>query len=160
MAAPSKADSERTRVADNRRARRDYFIDETLEAGLVLEGSEVKSLRQGGGVSLNESYAEVREGEMFLVNAHIPEYRQAGQFNHEPRRPRKLLLKKREVERLAGSIQRKGATVVPLELYFNDRGRAKVTLGLARGKRQYDKRQTDKARDWNRQKQRLMRDNS
>lgn len=160
MAAPKKkADPEHKRIADNRRARRDYFIDETLEAGLVLQGSEVKSLRQGG-VTLNDSYAEVREGEMFLINAHIPEYRQAGRFNHEPKQPRKLLLRKREVERLSGAIQRKGITVVPLDMYFNERGRAKVTLGLARGKRQYDKRQTDKARDWNRQKQRLMRDNS
>lgn len=159
MAAPSKTDKEHRRIADNRRARRDYFIDETLEAGLVLQGSEVKSLRQGG-VTLNDSYAEVREGELFLVNAHIPEYTQAGRNNHEPKQPRKLLLKKREVERLSGAIQRKGITVVPLDMYFNERGRAKVTLGLARGKRQYDKRQTDKARDWNRQKQRVLRDNS
>lgn len=159
MAAPKKTDPERQRIADNRKARRDYFIDETLEAGLVLQGSEVKSLRQGG-VVLNDAYAEMREGEMFLVNAHIPEYTQAGRYNHEPKQPRKLLLRKREVERLSGAIQRKGITVVPLDMYFNERGRAKVTLGLARGKRQYDKRQTDKARDWNRQKQRLMRDNS
>ena len=157
MAAPKKADPERQRIADNRRARRDYFIDETLEAGLVLQGSEVKSLRQGG-VTLNDAYAEVREGEMFLVNAHIPEYAQAGRFNHAPKQPRKLLLRKREVDRLSGAIQRKGLTVVPLDMYFNERGRAKVTLGLARGKRKYDKRQTEKARDWNRQKQRLMRD--
>jgi len=159
MAPPTKADKVHQRIADNRRARRDYFIDETLEAGLVLEGSEVKALRQGGA-SLNDSYAESREGELFLVNAHIPEYQQAGRDNHEPRRPRKLLLRKREVERLAGAIQRKGMTVVPLEMYFNERGRAKVSLGLAKGKKQYDKRQTDKSRDWNRQKQRLMRDRS
>lgn len=159
MAAPKKTDPERKRIADNRKARRDYFIDETLEAGLVLQGSEVKSLRQGG-VVLNDAYAEMREGEMYLVNAHIPEYTQAGRYNHEPKQPRKLLLRKREVERLSGAIQRKGITVVPLDMYFNERGRAKVTLGLARGKRQYDKRQTDKARDWNRQKQRVLRDNS
>ncbi len=144
-------------VAQNRKARRDYMIDETFEAGLVLVGSEVKSLRAGSG-SIAEAYAGMRNGELHLLNAYIPEYKSANRFNHEPRRPRKLLVHRRERSRLAGAVQRRGVTLVPLALYFNDRGIAKLRLGLARGKRKADKRATEKARDWQRQKQRLLRD--
>ncbi|MFQ5783463.1 MAG: SsrA-binding protein SmpB [Alphaproteobacteria bacterium] len=143
-------------AALNRKARRNYFIDETLEAGIVLIGTEVKSLREGRA-NIGEAYATVREGELFLVNAHISEYRGGNRFNHEPLRPRKLLLRKRELRRLIGAIQRQGVTLVPLSIYFNDRGLAKVSLGVARGKRQYDKRATERERDWQRQKQRLLR---
>ena len=144
-------------IAVNRKARRDYFIDETFEAGIVLQGSEVKSMRAGRG-SINESYATEREGEIYLINAHIPEYAPANRQNHDPRRPRKLLLHSREVKRLIGSIQREGMTLVPLSLYFNEKGRVKVELGLAHGKRQYDKRAAERDRDWGRQKARIMRD--
>ena len=144
-------------IAENRKARHDFFIEDTLEAGIMLAGSEVKSLRDGQS-NITESYAEMKEGELYLVNAYIPEYKQAGQFNHETKRPRKLLLHKREIERLGGLVQRKGMTIVPLRLYFNNRGRAKVELGIARGKQLHDKRQTEKTRDWNRQKARLMRE--
>ncbi len=144
-------------VAQNRKARRDYMIDETFEAGLVLVGSEVKSLRAGSG-SIAEAYAGMRNGELHLLNAYIPEYKSANRFNHEPRRPRKLLVHRRERSRLAGAVQRRGVTLVPLALYFNERGIAKLRLGLARGKRKADKRATEKARDWQRQKQRLLRE--
>ncbi len=144
-------------VADNRRARHDYFIDETLEAGLVLTGTEVKSLRQGKA-SLSDAYAGEEGGELFLFNAFIPEYLQANRFNHAPRRPRKLLLKKREIGKLIGAVQRKGVTLVPLRLYFNERGRAKVEIAVARGKKLYDKRETEKRRDWAREKARLLRE--
>ncbi len=144
-------------VAQNRKARRDYMIDETFEAGLILVGSEVKSLRAGSG-SIAEAYAGMRNGELHLLNAYIPEYKSANRFNHEPRRPRKLLVHRRERSRLAGAVQRRGVTLVPLALYFNERGIAKLRLGLARGKRKADKRATEKARDWQRQKQRLLRD--
>ncbi len=142
-------------AAENRKARRNYFIDETLEAGIVLVGTEVKSLRLGRG-DITESYATAEGGEIYLVNAHIPEYAAGNRFNHEPRRRRKLLLHKREIKKLHDQIARKGGTAVPLRLYFNERGIAKVLLGLARGKRQYDKRATVKERDWKRQQQRLM----
>jgi len=145
------------RVAtENRRARHDYFIDETLEAGLVLAGTEVKSLRAGRG-NLRDTYAGERDGELWLFNADIPAY-QAGAFQHERRRPRKLLLKKREIDRLLGAVKREGVTLVLLDIHFNDRGIAKVRLGLARGKRRYDKREADKTRDWQREKARLLRD--
>ncbi len=144
-------------AAQNRKARYNYFIEQTLEAGIMLLGTEVKSLRQGQG-SLNESYAQEKDGDLFLFHAFIPPYRHGNKQNHVPRRPRKLLLHKRELSRLLGSLQREGMTVVPLSIYFNDRGIAKVELGIARGKRQYDKRETEKRRDWQRQKQRLMRD--
>ena len=143
--------------AVNRKARRNYFIDETFEAGIVLQGSEVKSMRAGRG-SINEAYATERKGEIYLINAHIPEYAPANRQNHEPRRPRKLLLHKREIKRLFGAIQREGMTLVPLSLYFNEKGRAKVELGLAHGKRKYDKRAAERDRDWSRQKARIMRD--
>lgn len=154
----AKADKRGQRViAQNRRARHDYFIDETVEAGLVLVGTEVKSLR-AGLASLNESYAGEDGGELWLLNAYIAEYPAANRFNHEAKRPRKLLLKKRELDNLLGAVQRKGVTIVPLSIYFNDRGIAKVLLGVARGKRQYDKRETEKKRDWQREKARIMRE--
>ena len=143
-------------AALNRRARHDYLIEDTLEAGLVLHGTEVKSLRQGGA-SIAEAYANETGGEMFLVNANIPEYKASAHFNHEPRRPRKLLLHKKQVSRLLGAIRREGVTVVPLAIYFNERGRAKVELGLARGKRKADMRAAERDRDWQRSRARLMR---
>ncbi len=146
-------------AARNRKARYNYFIDETIEAGVMLTGTEVKSLREGRA-NIGDAYASAQGGELFLVNAHISEYSGGNRLNHEPLRPRKLLLRKREIERLVGAIQRKGVTLVPLEIYFNPRGIAKVRLGVARGKRQYDKRATTKERDWQRQKSRLLRDHS
>ena len=143
-------------AADNRKARHLYFIESTLEAGLALMGSEVKSLRSGKAV-LGDSFARAKNGELFLVNAYIPEYTEASRFNHEPRRPRKLLLRKNEVRRLAAAVQREGMTLVPLKLYFNKKGIAKVELGIARGKKLHDKRQSEKTRDWAREKGRLLR---
>ncbi len=142
-------------IAQNRKARHDYLIEETIEAGLVLAGSEVKSLRRGG-VSINEAYAAEREGALYLMNANIPEYA-AARINHEPRRARKLLLRKREMSRLLGAITREGMTIVPLGLYFNERGIAKVAVGLAKGKRKSDKRAAEKERDWKRDKARILR---
>lgn len=144
-------------VALNKRARFDYFIEENIEAGIVLFGSEVKSLRAGKG-SIAESYASDEGDELFLINSFIPEYNEASRFNHEPKRPRKLLLKRRELHKLLGAIQKKGKTLVPLSLYFNARGIAKVELGLGVGKKKEDKRATEKARDWQREKGRLIRD--
>ena len=143
-------------VADNRKARYAYAIDETLEAGIMLVGSEVKSLRSGKS-TISESYAHAKDGELFLVNAYIPEYTQASRFNHEPKRSRKLLVHKREAARLAAAIQREGMTLIPLRLYFNPKGIAKVELGIAKGKKLHDKRETEKQRDWQRDKARLMR---
>jgi SsrA-binding protein len=143
-------------VAQNRRARHDYLIEDTIEAGVVLQGTEVKVLRQGQG-SIAEAYADQSGGELFLVNANIPEYSASAHFNHQPRRPRKLLLHRKQMNRLLGAIQREGMTVIPLSIYFNDRGRAKVELGLARGKRKADKRQAEKQRDWQRDRARLLR---
>jgi SsrA-binding protein len=144
-------------MAQNRRARHDYFIDETLEVGLILLGTEVKSLRQGRA-SINESYAGESDGNLTLFNSHIPEYSAANRFNHEPRRMRVLLVKTRERDRLLGLVRREGCTLVPIKLYFNDRGIAKLELGVARGKRKAHKRQDQKTRDWNREKSRLLRD--
>ena len=144
-------------VAQNRKARHNYQIEESLEAGLVLTGTEVKSLRQGRA-SIVEAYAADQQGELYLFNSHIPIYDAAGRFNHKPKRLRKLLLHNRELARLIGLIRREGYTLVPLSLYFNERGIAKVELGLARGKRKADKRETEKRRDWQRQKARLMRE--
>jgi SsrA-binding protein len=143
-------------VAQNRRARHDYHIESTVEAGLQLAGTEVKVLRQGLA-SINEAYATEREGGIYLLNAHFPEY-PSSRFNHEPRRPRLLLLHKREINRLRGAIKRDGITLVPLAIYFNDRGRAKLELGLAKGKRKADRREAEKERDWQRDKARLMRE--
>jgi SsrA-binding protein len=143
-------------VAENRRARFNYEIGETFEAGIVLTGSEVKSLRSGKA-TIAEAYADTKGGELWLVNANIPEYLQAARFNHAPKRPRKLLLHEREINRLAGAVEREGMTIVPLKLYFNERGRAKVELALARGKKLHDKRETLKKRSWERERGRLMR---
>jgi len=143
-------------VAQNRKARHEYFVDDKVEAGIVLAGTEVKALREGRG-NIQESYASEKKGELYLLNAYIPEYSPASRFNHEPRRPRKLLLHKRQMLKLLGAVQRKGVTLVPLSIYFNDKGRAKVELALATGKRQHDKRTTIKERDWQRNKQRLLR---
>src|SRR5580704_17542075 len=143
-------------AAQNRRARFDYLIEEKLEAGLVLQGSEVKVLRQGQA-SINEAYANESGGELFLFNANIPEYTAAKHFSHQPRRPRKLLLHRKEMARLLGAIRREGMTLIPLSIYFNERGRAKVELGLAHGKKKADKRQAEKNRDWQRDKARIMR---
>ncbi|HUO89652.1 MAG TPA: SsrA-binding protein SmpB [Rhizomicrobium sp.] len=143
-------------VADNRKARFQYAIDDTLEAGIMLTGSEVKSLRSGKA-TIGESYATAKDGELYLINAYIPEYSQASRFNHEPKRPRKLLVHKREAGKLAAAIQREGMTLVPLKLYFNPKGIAKLELGIAKGKKLHDKRETEKQRDWQRDKARLMR---
>lgn len=156
MPAPA-ATSVRKVVAENRKARFSFFIEDTFEAGIMLAGSEVKSLRQGKA-NIAESYATEEQGEIYLINAYIPEYLEANRLNHETRRPRKLLLHKREANKLIGAIQREGMTLVPLRIYFNDRGRAKLELALARGKKLHDKRETEKNRDWAREKSRLLRD--
>ena len=153
---PETFDKQKT-VAENRRARYDYFIEDKFEAGLMLTGTEVKSLR-AGEATIAESYAEVRGGEVWLVNANVPEFSHGNRFNHEPKRPRKLLLSEREIGKLTGAVERKGMTLVPLSIYFNGRGRAKVELALAKGKNSADKRQSTKDRDWQRDKARLMRD--
>ena len=144
-------------VAQNRRARHNFIIEETLEAGVVLTGSEVKSLR-AGRVSLNEAWAGAQRGELYLMNCHVPEYKEAGSLNHLPTRPRKLLVHRREMIRLIDAVRRDGRTLVPLRIYFNERGVAKVELAVAHGKRKSDKRESAKARDWQRQRARLMRE--
>src|SRR5215471_21022044 len=143
-------------VADNRKARFHYQIGDVFEAGIALTGSEVKSLRQGKA-NIAESYAASRAGELWLYNANIPEYLQASRFNHAPKRPRKLLLHRREIAKLIGAVERQGMTLVPLKLYFNAKGRAKVELALARGKKLHDKRETEKRRSWERERGRLLR---
>jgi len=143
-------------VADNRRARFNYEIGDTFEAGIALTGSEVKSLR-AGKATIAESYADARGGELWLLNSNIPEYLQASRFNHAPKRARKLLLQKREINRLVGAVEREGMTIVPLKLYFNEKGRAKIEIALARGKKLHDKRETLKKRSWERERGRLMR---
>ena len=153
---PETFDKQKT-VAENRRARFDYFIEDTFEAGLMLTGTEVKSLR-AGEATIAESYAEIRGGEVWLVNANVPEFSHGNRFNHEPKRPRKLLLHEREIAKMTGAVERKGMTLVPLSIYFNSKGRAKVELALAKGKQAQDKRQTIKERDWKRDKARLLRD--
>ena len=152
----AKKDDKRKVVADNRRARFNYEIGETFEAGVALTGSEVKSLRSGKA-SIAEAYAATRDGELWLLNSNISEYKQAGRYNHEPKRPRKLLLHKSQINKLIGAVEREGMTVVPLKLYFNDKGRAKIEIALAKGKKLHDKRETEKKRDWQREKGRLMR---
>ncbi len=146
-------------IAENRKARHNYFIEDDYEAGIMLLGTEVKSLR-AGGANIQESYASFENDGLFLVNAHIAEYGFGNRNNHEPARPRKLLMHKRELARLFQQIQRAGKTLVPLSLYFNERGKVKVKLGLAAGKKQHDKRQTEKKRDWNREKQRLLKNDN
>ena len=159
MARPHHAEFDKTKtVAENRRARFDYHIDDVFEAGIALTGTEVKSLRFGEG-SIAESYAEIRGGEAWLVNSNVPEFSHGNRFNHEPKRPRKLLLKEREIARLQGAVERKGMTLVPLSIYFNGRGRAKVELALAKGKNDADKRHSIKERDWKRDKARILREN-
>ena len=143
-------------AAQNRRAHYDYAIEETFEAGLVLTGSEVKSLRAGKG-NIAEAYAAPKDGELYLLNAHISEYTQARE-GHEPLRPRKLLLKKREVAKLLGAVQREGMTIVPLKIYFNERGIAKAEIGLGRGRKKHDRREREKERDWERTRSRLVRE--
>ncbi|MDE2474920.1 MAG: SsrA-binding protein SmpB [Alphaproteobacteria bacterium] len=153
--AKKKDNGERV-VADNRKARHHYFIESSIEAGVVLTGSEVKSLRTGKA-NIGESYAQAKDGEILLVNSYIPEYTMANRFNHEPRRVRKLLVRKSEIRKLASAVQREGMTLVPLRLYFNLKGRAKIELGIARGKKLHDKRESEKARDWARDKARVLR---
>jgi SsrA-binding protein len=145
-------------VADNRKARYNYEILDTYEAGIMLMGTEVKALREGKA-NIADSYASDEGGEIWLINSYLPEYLQANRFNHEPRRRRKLLLTAREIGRLRVGINREGMTLIPLKIYFNDQGRAKLELALAKGKKLHDKRQTEKERDWNRQKTRIMKDN-
>ncbi|UTD28824.1 SsrA-binding protein SmpB [Bradyrhizobium sp. WD16] len=143
-------------VAENRKARFNYAIEDTVEAGIALTGTEVKSIRSGKS-TIAESYADPKGGEIWLVNANIPEYLQGNRFNHEPRRPRKLLLHKRQINKLIGAVEREGMTLIPLKLYFNEQGRAKLELALAKGKKLHDKRETERKRDWGREKGRLMR---
>ena len=147
----------RKTIAENRKARHEYLIEEVFEAGLVLSGTEVKSLREGRS-TINESYASPERGAIWLINANIPEYAPAQRFNHEPRRPRKLLLKQREIDKLTGAVQKEGRTIVPLKMFFNERGLAKIEIALATGKKLHDKRDTEKNRDWQRQKARIMRE--
>ena len=153
----AKETAQRKLVAENRRARFNYEIAETFEAGLALQGTEVKSLRHGKA-NIGDAYAGPSGDELFLFNVYIPEYLEANRFNHETRRPRKLLLHRREINRLIGAAQREGMTIVPLRLYFNPKGIAKVELGLARGKKLHDKRETEKKRDWERERGRLLRE--
>ena len=152
-----KADPNNRTVAENRKARFSYEVLDTVEAGLVLTGTEVKSLREGRA-NIQDAYASAEGGEIWLINAYLPEYLQANRFNHEPRRRRKLLLKKREMAKLAQAVEREGMTMVPLKIYFNDKGRAKLLLAIARGKKLHDKRETEKQRDWNREKGRLLKE--
>lgn len=157
MAPNKKSDPNNKLVAENRRARYDYAIEDTIEAGIMLLGSEVKSLRKGSA-NIAESYANVEDGELWLINAYIPAYEQAKTFGHEERRRRKLLVSKRELARLLQNTSREGMTIVPLKLYFNSKGIAKLLLGVAKGKKLADKRETEKKRDWQKQKARLLRE--
>ncbi len=151
-----KKKSDENIAARNRKARHNFFIESNIEAGIMLEGTEIKSIRNGRA-SIEESYASEEGGELFLVNAYIPEYQAGGRDQHETRRPRKLLLHKKELIKITNAVNREGMTVIPLSLYFNKRGMIKVDLGMAKGKRQHDKRQTDKDRDWKRDQGRIMR---
>jgi SsrA-binding protein len=158
MARPRPKTFDRKKVvAENRRARFDYAIDETYEAGIALTGTEVKSLRFGEG-SIAESYAEVRDGQVWLINANIPEFSHGNRYNHEPKRMRKLLLHEREIGKLFGAVARQGMTLVPLSIYFNSRGRAKVELAVARGRKHHDKREYEKEKDWKKEQGRLLRE--
>ncbi len=157
MAPRKKSDPNNKTVAENRKARYNYAVEDTLECGLLLEGSEVKAFR-AGGVSIAESYANIEDGELWLINSHVPKYEQAKTFQHEERRKRKLLVSKRELGNLWKNIGREGMALVPLKIYFNDKGRAKLLLGIAKGKKMQDKRATEKNRDWQRQQGRILRD--
>jgi SsrA-binding protein len=152
-----KADPNTKIVADNRKARFNYAVGDKFEAGIVLTGTEVKSLRVGKA-TIAESYASPKDGELWLINANIPEYLQAANFNHSPKRPRKLLLHKREISKLMIAVEREGMTLVPMRLFFNEKGRAKIEIAVAKGKKLHDKRETDKKRSWDREKGRLLRD--
>jgi SsrA-binding protein len=143
-------------IAENRKARFNYEIGEVVEAGIALTGTEVKSLRQGKA-TIAESYADAKNGEIWLVNANIPEYLQASRFNHTPKRPRKLLLHRGQINKLAAAVEREGMTIIPLKMFFNEKGRAKIEIALGRGKKLHDKRETEKKRSWEREKGRLMR---
>lgn len=153
----AKSEPKRKILADNRRARFNYEITDTVEAGIMLAGTEVKGLREGKA-NIQDSYASPEEGAIYLINAYIPEYQAANRYNHEARRKRKLLLHKREIARLAQQVQTKGITLVPLKLYFNEKGVVKVELGIGKGKKMHDKRETEKKRDWDRRKAQLLRD--
>lgn len=144
-------------IAENRRARFDYFLEDNIEAGIQLLGTEIKALRDGRA-NIAESYAAVEGREIVLINADIPPYKQANRFNHEPRRPRKLLLHRKQIDKLMGAVQRDGQTIIPLKLYLNDAGKAKLEIALAKGKKLHDKREASAERDWQRDKSRLMRD--
>lgn len=157
MARPRTSSDKVKIVAENRRARFDYAIDQTYEAGIALTGTEVKSLRFGEG-SIAESYAEVKDNEIWLVNSNIPEFSHGNRFNHEPKRPRKLLLHEREINKMHGAVARQGMTLVPLSIYFNARGRAKVELAIAKGRKAHDKREHIKEQDWKREAARLLKD--
>jgi SsrA-binding protein len=158
MARPHHPAFDKTKVvAENRRARYEYFVEDVYEAGIMLTGTEVKSLRFGEG-TIAESYAEVKNGEVWLINSNVPEFSHGNRHNHTPKRPRKLLLHEREIAKFTGAVERKGMTLVPLSIYFNSRGRAKVELALAKGKNTADKRATIKERDWKRDQARIMRD--
>lgn len=158
MARPHPVEFEKIKiVADNRRAKFDYAIDTVYEAGIALTGTEVKSLRFGDG-SIGDSYAEVKDGQVWLINSHIPEFSHGNRHNHEPRRPRKLLLSAREIKKMHGAVGREGMTLVPLSVYFNSRGRAKVELALAKGRKAHDKREHIKERDWKRDAARILRE--
>jgi SsrA-binding protein len=159
MGASKKTKNSPPPSLSNRKAFHNYTINSKLEVGIILQGSEVKSLRKGQG-SIIESHAGLSKDEIFLYNAFIPEYREANRFNHSPKRPRKLLLHKREIKKLTGQIQRRGMTLIPLKVYFNEKGKVKVELGIASGKTQFDKRATQKEKDWQRQKERLLKDSS
>ncbi len=157
MAPKGKKNPNNKSVAENRKARYNYAIEDTLECGLMLEGSEVKALR-AGGVNIAESYANIEDGELWLINSHVPKYEQAKTFQHEERRRRKLLVSKKELANLHKNVGRQGMALVPLKIYFNDKGRAKLLLGIAKGKKIQDKRATEKKRDWQKQQGRLLRD--
>jgi SsrA-binding protein len=157
MAKDTKPGTNGKTVAENRKARFSYEVMDTYEAGLALTGTEVKSLREGHA-NIQESYASAEGGEIWLINSYVPEYLQGNRFNHEPRRRRKLLLKKKEMAKLAQAVEREGMTMVPLKIYFNERGRAKLLLAIARGKKLHDKRETEKQRDWAREKGRLLKE--
>ena len=147
----------RRAVAENRKERHNYLIEDTYEAGIELKGTEVKSLRTGKA-NIADAYAGPSGSDLYLFNAYIPEYLEANRFNHETRRPRRLLMHRREIDKLVGAVQRDGVTLIPLRLYFNERGRAKLELAVARGKKLHDKRASERERDWNREKARLMRE--
>src|SRR5690606_34972108 len=151
------AESARRTIAENRRARFDYFLEDSVEAGLALTGTEIKSLREGRA-NIAESYAAVEGREIMLINADIPPYRQANRFNHEPRRPRKLLLHRKQIDKMIGAVQREGRTLIPVKLYFNERGRAKLEIAVAKGKKVHDKREVTAERDWQRDKARLLKE--